>query len=71
MKGVVTVGILWPPQVRERVLVANTRIDADALSQFQAKTNTSLKILTDSNEKLKAEFAELNGIMKKILDFQA
>lgn len=69
--GVVSVGILWPPQVRERVLVAYTKIHVDALVEFQGETNKSLSALSESNQKLKAEFAELNGMIKKMLDFQS
>mmetsp|Transcript_12830 Transcript_12830/g.19456 ORF Transcript_12830/g.19456 Transcript_12830/m.19456 type:complete len:828 (+) Transcript_12830:242-2725(+) len=69
--GVVTMGWLWPPQVREWLFVQKyTKRRTDATAEFQDKANATFETLINANADLKEKVAELNMVMKRIVDYQ-
>jgi len=61
--GVGSFGILWPPEVREAVLVTNTKNDVG--DEAFAQTTKSFDEITDKNTELRKEMKELHSIIKE------
>ena len=69
--GFVTMGWLWPPQVREWLFVQKyTKRRTDATAEFQDKANATFENLMIANAELKSKISELNVVMKRIVDYQ-
>uniref|UniRef100_A0A7S2P4B0 Ion transport domain-containing protein n=1 Tax=Leptocylindrus danicus TaxID=163516 RepID=A0A7S2P4B0_9STRA len=69
--GFVTMGWLWPPQVREWLFVQKyTKRRTDATAEFQDKASATFETLINANANLKEKIAELNMVMKRIVDYQ-
>ena len=61
--GVGSFGILWPPEVREAVLVTNTKNDVG--NEAFAQATKSFDEIADKNTELKKEMKELHSIIKE------
>jgi len=61
--GVGSFGALWPPEVREAVLVTNTKNDVE--NDAFAEIKKSFNEVTDKNTELRKEIKELQSILKE------
>ena len=69
--GLPCAGILWPPQLRERVLVAYTKMHVDSVVEFQLDTKKQMKEIESSDEEFRKAYVEFESTVKGLMEFQA